>query len=251
MENQLCLNCSSQVHGKFCANCGQKTNTHRITMVHFIAHDLLHGTFHFDRGILFTLKEALVRPGRAALDYIGGKRIRYYNVFYLSLILIGVVLILSHSGNENAVEGADESSREAIDFFTKNIKLIVLGFVPLLAINSKILFWKLKLNLAEHFIVGGFTFVGVLAMMNLFVGANTIVQLTSAGEASEYVLLVLLLAWLLFPFWAYCNLAWKTHSVLGILWRLVAFYILLFVELITITGLVLWLVTGKTDMVIS
>lgn len=79
------MNCSEPVSKKFCPNCGQKTDTHRITFKHFILHDILHGVWHFERGILFTLKEAIIRPGNAALDYISGKRVRYYNVFYLIL----------------------------------------------------------------------------------------------------------------------------------------------------------------------
>lgn len=59
-------------------------------------HDLLHGIWHLEKGILFTIKETFMRPGQAALDYITGKRIRYYNVFYLSLLVIALNLLLSH-----------------------------------------------------------------------------------------------------------------------------------------------------------
>src|SRR5690606_2344353 len=71
-------------------------DTHRITFKNFIFHDVLHGTFHIERGILFTTKQALIRPGKAALDYISGKRRRYYNVFYLILITIGLIIFLRH-----------------------------------------------------------------------------------------------------------------------------------------------------------
>src|SRR5690606_36523782 len=92
----ICLNCQQPASGKYCSNFGQKTDTHRITLKHFLAHDLLHGFWHLDRGILFTVKEAIVRPGKAALDYISGKRVRYYNVFYLSLLLIALNVVLWH-----------------------------------------------------------------------------------------------------------------------------------------------------------
>src|SRR6476660_3375627 len=152
MESKYCLNCTHETAGKFCAHCGQKTDTHRITLFHFIAHDLVHGAFHLDRGILYTLKEALVRPGKAGLDYISGKRIRYYNVFYLSLILLGLAILLYHMGTLGVTfKGNDNGSQDVIDTMSKNSKLVVLCFVPLLAINARVLFWKLRLNLAEHF----------------------------------------------------------------------------------------------------
>ena len=76
-----CLNCNENLIGKFCYNCGQKSDTHRITLKHFIFHDVLHGVWHIEKGIIFTIKESKTRPGKAALDYISGKRMRYHNFF--------------------------------------------------------------------------------------------------------------------------------------------------------------------------
>ena len=90
MTNTNCLNCGKELTDKYCSGCGQKADTHRITFKNFLFHDLLHGNFHIERGILFAAKEALIRPGKAALDYISGKRKRYYNVFYLILLTFGV-----------------------------------------------------------------------------------------------------------------------------------------------------------------
>lgn len=98
-----CLNCEKELTGKFCSGCGQATDTHRITFTNFIFHDVLHGTFHLEKGILFTVWQALIRPGQAALDYISGKRRRYYNVFYLILILFGFILFLRHFNDALAV----------------------------------------------------------------------------------------------------------------------------------------------------
>lgn len=72
MTSKYCLNCGKEVSDKYCSGCGQKTDTHRISFKNFIFHDVLHGTFHLERGIFFTAKESLLRPGKAALDYIAG-----------------------------------------------------------------------------------------------------------------------------------------------------------------------------------
>ena len=74
MEHAYCLNCGAKAQGNYCSNCGQKTDTHRIGIAHFLTHDVLHGVWHLEKGILFTLKAAVLRPGRAALDYISGRR---------------------------------------------------------------------------------------------------------------------------------------------------------------------------------
>ena len=73
MQYNYCLNCNFTIDNKFCPSCGQKTDTHRIVIKHFVMHDLLHGVWHLEKGILFTLKETITRPGQAALDYIKGK----------------------------------------------------------------------------------------------------------------------------------------------------------------------------------
>lgn len=250
METRHCLNCHEEITKKFCANCGQKSDTHRITFKHFIAHDLIHGTFHLDRGILFTIQEAMKRPGQAALDYIGGKRIRYYNVFYLSLILIGLAILSSHTGNNVGMKGGNDESNEYIEFFTNNIKFILLGFVPLLALNARLLFWKTKLNIAEHFIMAGFTFVGVLVMTNILLISDTIVNAINGGTFFQWILVILTFTMLLFPAWAYANLGWKFHSFLGLLWRMIVFYVLLLFEIICLLGLSIWLVTGQSGLVI-
>ncbi|WP_071840008.1 DUF3667 domain-containing protein [Sediminibacterium salmoneum] len=80
-NNTKCLNCESQTIGKYCHNCGQKTDTKRLDFIHFISHDLIHGVFHFDKGLPLTVKELIVRPGKVARNYIQGKRISYYNFF--------------------------------------------------------------------------------------------------------------------------------------------------------------------------
>lgn|SRR5690606_15754543 len=132
MSQSHCLNCGKEVSDRYCSGCGQKTDTHRITIKNFIFHDVLHGTFHLEKGIFFTAKEALVRPGKAALDYIAGKRIKYYNVFLLILITIGVTLFVKHfydaslvhqgRGYIRDVSGLNEASRKIETSYLKNPK---------------------------------------------------------------------------------------------------------------------------------
>jgi len=94
MENKHCLNCENDLAGKFCSNCGQRSDTHRMTLKHLVFHDIIHGTFHFEKGMLFTAKQALLNPGKAALDYISGKRVNYDNIFYFILMSLGIITLL-------------------------------------------------------------------------------------------------------------------------------------------------------------
>lgn len=174
MEHKHCLNCGAEALEKYCGQCGQKTDTHRITMKHFIFHDLIHGIWHLDKGILFTIKEAILKPGQAVLDYINGKRIRYYNIFYLSLLLIGIMALLSslyqkRINIDEAFPPTHTTERILLQFiidfiyyFNQHIKIFFLATIPFIAINCFILFKRMKLNLVENFIFAGFYLVGYL-----------------------------------------------------------------------------------------
>jgi hypothetical protein len=69
MTTTTCLNCQAEIDKNYCSTCGEKTDIHRITVKHFLFHDLLHGVWHIDKGILFTLKETIVRPGSGTRLY--------------------------------------------------------------------------------------------------------------------------------------------------------------------------------------
>jgi len=107
MSAAHCLNCNTALHGAYCHACGQKASTHRLSMKHFIAHDLVHGLFHLDGSFPRTLKAAIVRPGKAALQYIAGHRAGTFNLVTLLVILAGLNAFatskLDSAGNQSSV----------------------------------------------------------------------------------------------------------------------------------------------------
>ncbi len=177
METHVCLNCKSPIEGKFCSNCGQKTDTHRITLKHFLFHDIVHGVWHLDKGILFTLKQASIRPGKAALDYIAGKRVGYYNIFYLILILIGLGIFIDSiymsslgkyvSFVEPDTDKYDEAAEKSYEIISTYIKFFLLLSIPAYALNSYILFNKKRLLYSEHLIIFGMFLTGFIIIFLL------------------------------------------------------------------------------------
>ncbi|WP_298393559.1 DUF3667 domain-containing protein [Flavobacterium sp.] len=254
-HSNSCLNCEEPISKKFCPNCGQKTDTHRITLKHFILHDILHGIWHFERGIFFTLKEAIIRPGQASIDYIQGKRIKYYNVFYLSLLLIGFTILLNHFYEyfnvSNSTEIGKNDTPNVTKFFNENVKILLFTFVPLLGINAFLIFRRLKLNLAEHFIIGGMCLLGIL---QLFIVHRFFNFLSESFDPYIFGLLEVISFFLvpLFPMWTYLNVMQKRYTALGKIWRILLLYILLFVQIIIILGLIInKLTNGSGNFYIS
>jgi len=259
MSHHKCLNCEATIHGKFCANCGQKADTHRITLKHFVLHDLLHGIWHLERGILFTLKETFKRPGQAALDYISGKRIRYYNVFYLCLLVIGLNLLLVHYYNSMISEQYEfkDETPQVTDFFKAHLKFILLSIVPILAINAGLVFRRLKLNLAEHFILSGISLLGILiiSMFFSFFDFINFLDFTSRWEIFSVFAFLEVFAFFvmfLFPIWSYYDATRNDYTFWQFVWRIAMFYVLVLLQLALILSIIILILThGKGNFSIN
>ena len=97
LEQGNCANCDLAIAGpvqKFCPACGQPTPAHRIDW-HFLGHELEHSVLHMDRGILYSLKELMLRPGHLMRDYINGRRGNQVKPLLLIMIMSAVVVVLT------------------------------------------------------------------------------------------------------------------------------------------------------------
>lgn len=93
IDTITCKNCSTQFQGNYCPNCRQSAHTHRITW-HELAHHLMHAFFHLDRGILHTITEMFLRPGKTISDYLNGKRAYHFNPLLFLILLGGMTSLL-------------------------------------------------------------------------------------------------------------------------------------------------------------
>lgn len=255
MKNKKCLNCGKELTDKYCSHCGQKTDTHRITFKNFIFHDVLHGTFHIEKGILFTAKEALTRPGKAALDYIYGKRKPYYNFFLLILLTIGLMLFLKNYYNEIIIEqgkniikdisNLNEASQKMEYIFAQKSKIVIFIFVPFAAINSFIIFRRKKLNLSEHTIIAAMILLGILLLstfaiilfyLDLFIDISSTVD-----NFLKYTIVLLIF---LYTIYGYFNAFGNDYSKLGFAYRIILFYAFICIELIILLFITIGFVTN-------
>jgi|SRR5690606_18419547 len=242
MTPKHCLNCGKEVADKYCSGCGQKTDTHRISFKNFIFHDVLHGTFHLDKGIFFTAKQSLLRPGKAALDYIAGKRKSYYNVFLLILITIGLMLFFRHFHTEILINRGllvveeptyvNEASRKMDEILSQKSKIIILLFVPLAALNSFILFRRKKLNLSEHFIIAGMILLGILLLSlfgNLLFYLDLVIDLSSnVRSIFSWIITVITFSYIAY---AYIDAFGRDYKVWSMGFRVLLVFIMILTEI--------------------
>jgi hypothetical protein len=99
LESGGCANCDRAIAGtaqKFCPACGQPTPAHRIDW-HFLGHELEHSVLHMDRGILFSLKQLMLRPGHLIRDYLDGRRANQVKPLLLIMITAALVVFLTRN----------------------------------------------------------------------------------------------------------------------------------------------------------
>jgi len=103
-----CANCGRAIEGAeqaFCPACGQPTPAHRIDW-HFLGHEFEHSVLHMDRGILYSVKHLMLRPGHFIRDYIEGRRARHVKPLMLIMILSAAMVFLAKYFLEGDVVGA-------------------------------------------------------------------------------------------------------------------------------------------------
>ncbi len=163
-----CLNCGRPVIENYCSNCGQSTEEHTINL-HFLWHDVLHGLFHFDKGILFTIKELFTRPGHSIREYIQGKRVQHFKPVSLVLILATVYGFLFHyfhinmlvnsislSGSGKDFIAAQNKLRSLNDWVIEHYEIIALIQLPVYSFGTYLAFRKSGYNFSEHLVLNAF-----------------------------------------------------------------------------------------------
>ena len=89
-----CKNCGTEGSLNYCANCGQPLILKRIDG-HYLTHEIEH-ILHFERGILYTVKELFIRPGRTVKLYISENRSRLVKPIIFLIVTSLIYTLATH-----------------------------------------------------------------------------------------------------------------------------------------------------------
>jgi hypothetical protein len=151
-----CRNCNTELKlgQAYCSACGQKPASERLTL-HEIAHDLIHVILHVDRSAVSLVRMLLVRPGIVALDYVQGRRKRYFGPFgFLFFVVAAAAAAFAVTGFRPV---PIDSSNAVVEFLQSHINLVMFAEVPLLAGFSRLLYSRAGFNFAEHLVLSAYT----------------------------------------------------------------------------------------------
>ncbi len=212
MQPANCLNCGTPVipNQNFCSTCGQKTQTHRLS-IHDVGHDLLHYFTHADKGILSLLGYLATRPGMVSREYVEGKRRKYFPPinFFLIVAAIYVFMInivdpvkrdseitsqekirfekIENSEQKAQVAAILERRLETRQFINKYSNIVAMIATPLISFFLWLFYLKGKYNYTEHLVanlyISGFT---VLAHALFFRPLNSYI----GGQGFSWVLML-------------------------------------------------------------
>jgi hypothetical protein len=172
-----CLNCEAELTGPYCARCGQAAATHRLTMGHLL-HDIPHTIWHVDKGLFFTMRELVVRPGATILGYLRGQRVRYFAPLSLLLLVVGISSLLAvklHIGelaqnlNPTATSEFRQAQGSTNELMLAYMKWFYVVLTPVTGWLTRRTLRRAHLNLAEAivavlYVTAGSTLLSLLPM---------------------------------------------------------------------------------------
>lgn len=163
MNGTNCLNCSQLITNKFCANCGQKI--YKRIDKKYIWDELQYTIFHTNKGLLYSVKNVLKNPGKTAKEFIDGNRVNHYKPILLVFVLSGIATFLSFKFlNLKEVMSAYFSQQhinsnlmgDIMSFLSSYSSILMLFYVPLFALTTKIAFRKWGHNYYEHVVMNAY-----------------------------------------------------------------------------------------------
>lgn len=108
-KEKVCLNCNTEVHGRFCHVCGQENREPKESVWGLITH-FFNDITHFDGKFFSTVKYLVARPGFLPAEYVKGRRASYLNPIrmYIFTSALFFIIFFSMTGIDK-IEPSDKS----------------------------------------------------------------------------------------------------------------------------------------------
>lgn len=147
----ICKTCTIEVASKYCPNCGQPSQLKRIDR-HYIAHEIEY-VLHFDKGILYTIKALLIRPGSNIKHFISEDRSRLVKPVIFIIVTSLIYSIISHFFHTDSIVSSklpeQATSAKIFKWTEGNLGYSNMVMGIFIALWIKLFFRKYKYNYFE------------------------------------------------------------------------------------------------------
>lgn len=224
-----CKTCDQELTSKFCPDCGQPKELKRIDG-HYILHEIEH-ILHFERGILYTIRELITNPGQNIRHYLSKNRSRLVKPVIFIIITSLIYTLISHFFHiEEELINFQVLEKSAIGSILKWMQGNY-GYTSILtgifiAIWLKVFFKKYKYNFYELLImlcfVQGISML-IFAVFALLQGVSHFKLLSFAG-----VLGVIYMTWAMGNFFEERKFGNYAKALIAFFLGTITFYITIF-----------------------
>ena len=227
-----CKNCRASLipDGDYCYSCGGKVIRNRLTLKNLFEH--FSETFlNYDNKFLQTFIKLFTRPEDVIGSYINGTRKKYADVisyFAIALTITGIEWYILNTFFPNlidmssiTVEGQEALANKNMEIVQKYSSIMLMLFVPIYALMSKLVFYTLKkYNYTEHLVI----FMYIIAQISIF---GTLINLTGVAFGFPLGDLVYFNGPFQILFSAYCLKRLYNLSIKGLVLRTLLFLVVL------------------------
>jgi hypothetical protein len=154
--NALCGNCNAAIQGDFCSTCGRPQTLSRINGKYILTE--IGSILNFEKGILFTIRELLVRPGASIQKFILEDRNRLVKPLVFIIICSLVYTLIQQlfqfeDGYVNYSFGKASPTTVIFKWISQNYGYANILMAVFIALWIKIFFRKYQYNFFEILIL--------------------------------------------------------------------------------------------------
>ncbi len=201
MNNNKCINCTTDLKGDYCHACGEKIVTEKDFTIKKLLEQTVDVFTHLDSKIFTTLKFLLLKPGKLSEAYVTGLRKPFMKPFQI-FILINILFFLLLSNvdifripssdlfdetnlrgyniakivEEKMIETNKTKNEVALVYDLKSTilaKTYVIILIPLLSFVFALLFIRKKLQIGKHIVFSthlfSFLILIIILWLSLFI----------------------------------------------------------------------------------
>ena len=191
-----CKSCSSKVFDSFCPNCGQSKDVKRINGKYILSE--IGSIFNLDKGIFYTIRELLLRPGKNIQNFILEDRKRLVKpIVYIIICSLTYTFLqqllnfedgyVNYSFEENTITSS------IFEWVTKNYGYANILISIFIALWVKLLFRKNSYNIFEILILLCFVIGTAMLIFTVFGILDSLINYTIIDKG--FFLGVLYISW--------------------------------------------------------
>jgi hypothetical protein len=230
-----CLNCGSEITGKYCVQCGQKTTVERLTW-HSLLHETVHFFTHIEHGFIKTVRQLLLKPGLVMTSYLEGKRKDFHKPIGFLLIWVAIYLLITglvnKFGHYEMVDSFAGMGIEVTEMVNKYRSLIEILLLPITSLVGWLIVARPKLNYIEVMV----TNLYIISILFIFMTARNFAGLILGINPNTNLMInISVVSYFIWFFYAVYDLYRRLHVEWLIpriiIFSIICFFVYLFLQI--------------------